>query len=188
MQVVGVLLAAGGARRFTGTTHKLLAPLRGRPVYEHALQHLVDAGIGPAIVVVGAVPLDVPDGVVTVRNARWAEGQATSLQAAIAVADELGADAIVVGLADQPFIPAETWRAIADADTDRPIVVTSFGGVRGPNPVRLHRSVWALLPHDGDEGARSLIRTHPSSVYEVECVGSGADIDTPEDLARWTRS
>lgn len=183
-----MLLAAGGARRFTGTTHKLLAPLDGRPVYEHALQHLIDADIGTTIVVLGAVSLPLPQGVVAVHNPRWADGQATSLQAAIAAADQLGADAIVVGLADQPFIPAEAWRAVAGADDGHPIVVTTFDGVRGPNPVRLHRSVWAQLPHDGDEGARSLIRTLPSSVFEVECVGSGADIDTPEDLARWTRS
>jgi CTP:molybdopterin cytidylyltransferase MocA len=188
VQVVGVLLAAGGGQRFTGTTHKLLAPLHGRPVFEHALVHLLDADVGATVVVLGAVALPLPPHVITVHNPRWADGQATSLQAAVAAADSLGADAVVIGLADQPFIPSSAWRAVAEADTDRPIVVASFDGVRGPNPVRLHRSVWPQLPVGGDEGARSLIRADPSLVHEVLCVGSSADIDTPEDLDRWTRS
>jgi CTP:molybdopterin cytidylyltransferase MocA len=196
--IVGVLLAAGGGSRYTGTTHKLLAPLEvageRRPVYLHALQHLldanIDAGAGHAIVVTGAVPLELPPGVIEIPSARWAEGQATSLQAALAAAAEIGADAVVVGLADQPFIPASAWRAVAGAshEPDHPIVVATYDGVRGPNPVRLDRAVWPLLPTEGDEGARSLLRTHPHWIREVQCVGSVADIDTVEDLDRWTSS
>jgi CTP:molybdopterin cytidylyltransferase MocA len=167
-----------------------------RPVYRHALQHLLDAGIGPTLVVTGAVPLDLPDPVnettvntiTEVRNPRWAAGQASSLQAAIAAATGIGADAVVVGLADQPFVPASAWRAVASAphDPDHPIVVATYDGVRGPNPVRLDRAVWSLLPTEGDEGARSLLRTLPHWIREVQCVGSVADIDTVEDLDRWT--
>jgi molybdenum cofactor cytidylyltransferase len=51
--------------------------------------------------------------------------------------------------------------------------------------------VWPLLPTDGDEGARSLLRSHPEWVCHVPCIGSldtVADIDTPEDLHRWKSS
>jgi molybdenum cofactor cytidylyltransferase len=188
MQVVGVLLAAGGGRRFPGPTHKLLIPFADRPLYQHSLQHLIDADIGPTVVVTGAAALDLPDGVVQVHNPDWADGQATSLQVARTAVERLGGDAMVVGLADQPFIPASAWRAVAVDHPDAAIVVATFDGARGPNPVRLHRSVWPDLPFTGDEGARSLIRERPWLVREVACVGSGADIDTPEDLDRWTRS
>lgn len=193
MRIVGVLLAAGGGTRFAAVPdapHKLLAPLDGRPVVQHALDHLRDAGIGPVVVVTGAVDLDLPDDIVEARNARWAEGQAGSLHAAFAAAVAIDPDveAVVVGLGDQPGIPPASWRAVASAPARWPIVVASYDGRRGPNPVRLLRSVWARVPTTGDEGARPVMRDHPDLVHEVPCTGSPHDIDTLEDLQRWKSS
>ena len=189
MSTVAVLLAAGGGTRFAGSTHKLLALLQGRPVVDHALDHVVDSGVGPVIVVTGAVELDdLPPSVTVVHNAQWQRGQATSIALGLAAAGDMGADAAVLGLGDQPFITAEAWRLIATARPEHRIVLASYDGRRGPHPVRLHRSLWAVLPATGDDGARTLIRQHPALVHEVPCPGSAADIDTLEDLHRWTSS
>ncbi|HEY4611083.1 MAG TPA: NTP transferase domain-containing protein, partial [Ilumatobacteraceae bacterium] len=123
-----------------------------------------------------------------VHNPKWEEGQATSLHAGLRAAEVNGSDSAVVGLADQPFVPPSAWKNIAAAASAAPIVVATYGGVRGPNPVRLHASVWSEIPTDGDEGARSLMRLHPDWVDEVACDGSAADIDTLEDLRQWTNS
>jgi CTP:molybdopterin cytidylyltransferase MocA len=182
-----VLLAAGGGTRFAGTTHKLLAAIDGVPVFRRSLDHLLEARFDRVIVVTGAIALHIDDrDVTTVHNPRWQQGQAGSLQLALATAADLGSDAVVVGLADQPFIAPSAWRAIADAPTTAPIVVATYGGVRGPNPVRLRSSVWPHLPIDGDEGAKPVMRLHPNWVHEVACEGSAADIDTLEDLRSWT--
>jgi molybdenum cofactor cytidylyltransferase len=182
-----VLLAAGGGSRFTGSTHKLLALLDGKAVFRRSLDSVVAAGFDHVVVVTGAVALqiDQPE-VVTVHNERWQQGQAGSLQLGIAAAEAHDSDFVVVGLADQPFIPASAWRAIASSPSAAPIVVATYNGARGPNPVRLQRSVWAHLPTQGDEGARPLMRLRPDWVDEVACEGSAADIDTLEDLGSWT--
>jgi molybdenum cofactor cytidylyltransferase len=188
---VAVVLAAGGGSRFAGPTHKLLAPLDGSTVVDHAIGHAVRSAIGRVIVVTGAVELDLDawSGEITVvHNDHWLDGQATSLALAADTAATSNADAIIVGLGDQPFVPSAAWQQVASASAEHQIVVASYDGHRGPHPVRLHRSLWATLPRTGDDGARTLIRQHAARVHEVSCPGTAADIDTLEDLHRWTSS
>lgn len=212
---LAVVLAAGAGSRFLADAasaevaeHKLLAhisvlpdesasdaPDQGdatqasaRTVVEHAVAAAVAADIGPVIVITGAADLTAlafPAGVELLHNAKWQEGQATSLATAISESTARGADAVVVGLGDQPGISPDAWRAVAASTS--PIAVATYAGVRG-NPVRLARSVWPLLPTTGDHGARSLLRTRQDLVEAVACDGFPADIDTVEDLRRWPSS
>jgi molybdenum cofactor cytidylyltransferase len=179
--VAAVVLAAGGGRRFTGPEHKLLARFRGKPLWTWAVAAAQAAELDALVVVTGAVDIDGPD---TVRNERWEEGIATSLQAGVAWAAEQGCDAVVVGLADQPLIDGAAWRAVAAA-THTPVAIATYDGRRG-HPVRLTSDVWPLLPVTGDEGARVVMRDRPDLVTEVACSGTAVDVDTVEDLARWT--
>lgn len=141
------------------------------------------AGLDECVVITGAVELDeVLGDTPAVHNPSWASGQRSSLLVAIDYARSRGHDAIVVGLADQPFVTASAWRAVAASDS--PVAVASYGGRRG-NPVRLHASVWDRLDDptaDPDSGARSLVEQNPEMVRFVECDGSDDDIDTIEDL------
>ena len=178
---VAVLLAAGGGSRFRGATHKLLADLRGRPVYRWAIAHALEAGL-EVWVVTGCAELEPVEGVTFLHNDQWSTGQASSLQRAVAEARRRDVAAIVAGLGDQPFVTPETWRRLADSDA--PIAVANYDGVRG-NPVRLDSTVWNLLPVEGDLGARNLFTQRPELVTDIPCDGSSADIDTLEDLQRW---
>lgn len=186
-KILGILLAAGSGSRFVGATHKLLAPLGGETVIARSLRVMTAADLDDFIVVTGAVDLTGHLGdVVTCHNPDWATGQRSSVLTAIGHARAHGYDAVVIGLADQPFITTDAWDAVSRGRS--PIVVATYDGHRG-NPVKLESSVWDLLgslPSDPDEGARTLIRLHPELVLEVACKGASADIDTMEDLEKWT--
>jgi CTP:molybdopterin cytidylyltransferase MocA len=183
--VAAALLAAGGGSRFSGDSHKLLADLRGRPVVAWALANVVAAGLDETYVVTGAVDLSalIPPSATALDNPDWSGGIATSLAVAIDAAGRAGHAAVVVGLGDQPFVPAEAWRAVADAAG--PLAVATYAGRRG-NPVKLDQSIWPLLPRTGDEGARLVMHRRPDLVEEVACDGDPFDVDTVEDLIRWS--
>jgi CTP:molybdopterin cytidylyltransferase MocA len=184
--MAAVVLAAGGGSRYRGPTHKLLADLKGRPVVSWSVEAALGAALDETIVVTGAIDLAevLPDQVTVLENPGWAEGLATSLAVGLDWCARQGHRAAVVGLGDQPLVTTSAWRTVAAAD-HAPIVVATYGGQRR-NPVRLRQDVWPLLPSSGDEGARTLMRSRPELVGEVACEGEPIDIDTWEDLERWS--
>lgn len=191
MGPAAVLLAAGAGSRFRGNVHKLLAPLHGRRLIDHALDAALDANIGPVIVVTGALDATTlgldgrPAGTITiVHNEQWSHGQSGSLLLAAQTASEQGLDAIVVALGDQPAISPAAWRAVAHSTS--PLAIADYGGERG-HPVRIAAEMFAELPNHGDTGARDLLRHHVHLVEPVPCVGSSADVDTVEELEKWPR-
>lgn len=185
---VAILLAAGGGSRFEATEHKLTALISGRSVCSWSLQHLLEANFEKIVVVTGAINLtealeieknNSSKSVQMIHNPLWQSGLASSLQCGIDVARDLGAQAVVVGLADQPAVLATAWRQVAASTS--PLAVATYDGVRG-NPVRLHAELWQLLPETGDDGARLLFRSHRDLIEEIPCLGSAQDVDTVSDL------
>jgi CTP:molybdopterin cytidylyltransferase MocA len=188
-QVVGgVVLAAGGSRRFGSP--KQLAELDGVPL----LQHAVDAMLAvPAIdairVVLGAHAdevrraVDFGDAEVVVCE-DWSEGMAASLRSGVAALE--GFDWVVVTLGDQPRVGAEVIAAVVDrargtrAGTDA--VRALYDGAPG-HPVALGRDLLERVPQlRGDIGARALLEEAVVRTIEVGRLASAADVDTPEEL------
>jgi molybdenum cofactor cytidylyltransferase len=184
--IAGLLLAAGGARRFG--SQKLVARLGGTAIVRHAADAL-RAGVDELVVVVGSDAPVVRDALAGlearfVDNHAWANGLSTSLHAGIqAVRAE--ADAVVVALGDQPGLdPAQVNAVVARwRSSGRPIVVTRYRGERG-HPVLLDRAVFAELSDvTGDIGARALMDRDPSRVAYVDAQQPAPrDVDRPADL------
>jgi CTP:molybdopterin cytidylyltransferase MocA len=183
--VAAVILAAGAGSRYAGDTHKLFAEIDGRPVISHVVDAARASEVDEVIVVGGAVDLEpfVPDDVTLIHNEQWADGQATSLRAAVGYAESRRHDALVVGLGDSPGVTTEIWNKVAEVDAD--LASARYGGELRP-PVRLSASMWASLPVSGDDGARALMRQRPDLVRPVPVDGDPRDIDTLEDLRRWS--
>ena len=183
--VAAVILAAGAGSRYAGDTHKLFAEIAGRPVISHVVDAARASEVDEVIVVGGAVDLDsfVPDDVTLIHNEQWADGQATSLRAAVGYAESRRHDARVVGLGDSPGVTTEIWNMVAEVDAE--LASARYDGELRP-PVRLSASMWASLPVSGDDGARALMRQRPDLVRPVPVEGDPRDIDTLEDLRRWS--
>jgi molybdenum cofactor cytidylyltransferase/nicotine blue oxidoreductase len=194
--VAVAVLAGGRGSRFGDERTKAVASLRGRPLVAWALDAARASGLAPVLLVVGrdaeavaAAARDAHgDAVEVVENPLWQQGIATSLRAALEALDgRVDVDAVCIGLADQPLMGSDAYRRVAAAPPEAPLVVATYGGVRG-NPVRLSRTVWTeARALEGDEGARVLLRRGPT--IEVPCDGTGdpTDVDTPADLARLER-
>ncbi len=183
--IAAVILAAGAGSRFAGDAHKLLTELDGAPMIAHAIAAARAADVDEVIVVQGAVDLAafVPDDVTLLDNEQWADGQATSLRAAVAYAEERRHDVIVVGLGDSPGVTTEIWDRVAHVDAG--LASARYDGDLRP-PVRLAASIWPSLPVSGDEGARAVMRQRPDLVRPVPVEGDPRDIDTLQDLRRWS--
>jgi len=191
--VAGVLLAAGEGSRFGQP--KALVELNGQTLAERGVGLLRAGGADPILVVTGAIPLAL-DGTLTIDNPRWRTGMGSSLRAALQALAEAGrgpdigpdVGAVVVALADQPLVGAETVaRLIAAYRDGASVAVAAYHG-QPRNPVLLARDHWpeVISTATGDQGARTFLRTRPELVTLVECGDTGRpdDIDTPADLAR----
>ncbi|MEM9200161.1 MAG: nucleotidyltransferase family protein [Actinomycetota bacterium] len=183
--IAAVILAAGAGSRFGGDAHKLVTEIGGAPIISHAIAAARGAQVDEVIVVQGAVDLTafVPDDVTLLDNEQWADGQATSLRAAVAYAEARRHDVIVVGLGDSPGVTTEVWDSLVNVEAD--LASARYNGDLRP-PVRLAASMWPSLPVSGDEGARALMRHRPDLVRPVPVEGDPRDIDTLQDLRRWS--
>ena len=183
------MLAAGEGRRLGRP--KALVALGGELLVERAVRVARDAQCEPVVVVLGASAVDVVaeadlrDALVLVNDA-WPEGMGSSLRVGLRALAEIGADAAVVLLVDQPRVSAPLVRRIVQAPPAA-AVAASYGGRPG-NPVRLDAAVWDEVcgAATGDVGARAWMRAHADEVDLVACddLGSDDDIDTAADLNR----
>jgi CTP:molybdopterin cytidylyltransferase MocA len=180
----GLILAAGEGRRFGGT--KQLAPLRGRPLLEYALEAV--SGVAPRVVVLGHAAdqilarVDLHGASPVVCDA-WADGQSASLRCGLAA---LGAvDAVVVTLGDQPFITAEVIEAALElAGAGHDAVRAVYDGAPG-HPVVLGRRLLDRVDElEGDAGFGRLLEDADVKRFEASHLCDPTDIDTREELAR----
>jgi molybdenum cofactor cytidylyltransferase/nicotine blue oxidoreductase len=183
MSVVGgAVLAAGSGTRMGAPKADLI--VGGRRLLVRAVDTLRDAGCDPVIAVVrdGTEPVS---GAIAVVNPDPSRGQRSSLELAVAAGESC--DAIAVVLVDVPGIGADAVRTVIEAWRPGRVAVARYGTVRG-HPTVMAPELWreALALAGPDEGARALLRARADQVDEIDAHGDPADLDTPDDLARWS--
>lgn len=184
---LGILLAAGAARRFGAD--KLLAtlPQTDEPVGIAAARKLLEA-VPDTLAVVrdaeGTLARQLRGlGMHVVGNPCAGDGMGTSI--ACAVRHSRTADAWLITLADMPWIEVSTYRQVAAAlRAGAEIAAPAYGGRRG-HPVGFSRIFRAGLEAlEADQGARQLLVTHRARVTRVPVADAGIlrDVDRPSDL------
>ncbi len=189
-RVSAIVLAAGMSTRM-GTAKQLLR-IGEKTLLEHVLDNLRGSQIDEIVVVLGGsaemirqqIPLD---HVRIVVNETYREGMGTSIRTGLAAVDPQ-ADAVLIVLADQPFVQSGTIDQLIRQYRDRrpQIVIPLYKGFRG-NPVLLDRSVFPeIMSLTGDIGCRAIFGAHTENILKVpvEDMGILLDVDTQADFER----
>lgn len=201
-EVAVVVLAAGRGSRFRGAGGypvKLLAPLGGRPVLQHVLDHVALLAPVATVVVLGHDADAIERQIewrheMLIRNAAPPRGISSSVSLGLeAVARSApAAKAALIVLGDQPRVRPDVMRRLISSATDtgtQPFVVPSYSAGTGGNPVLVRRDAWPLAATlSGDRGLASLLAERPELVATVAIEGANPDVDTPADLAALERS
>jgi molybdenum cofactor cytidylyltransferase len=178
MTIAAVLLAAGRSTRF-GAADKLAAPLAGVPLRLHAARALVPLPLAARFVVTGPAILDWP-GFEVVANDRPEAGMAHSIALGLAAARRRGADAILIVLADMPFVPTDHFRRLLAGHSGPRSIVASSDGKRRMPPAVFGADWFVELERlSGDQGARALLDRAALVTIRPETL---LDVDRPDDL------
>jgi nicotine blue oxidoreductase len=186
--VVGILLAAGEGRRF-GRPKALVRGTDGQTWLARSAQALLDGGVRTVYVVLGAAiepaRQQVPECCVIVEAADWSEGMGASLRAglhAVSITPP-SVHAALVMLVDTPGVGADVVSRLVSRATSSALARAAYDG-RPAHPVLIGRDHWGPVREQahGDEGARGYLRLHDVALVECGDVGSGDDVDTPDQL------
>ena len=184
--IAGLLLAAGRSTRFGAD--KLLALVDGAPVLSWSASALA-AEVDALYLVVppeAAARLLAVSGVeaVMVEHARRDDGLASSIGAGVAALPP-HVEAVVIALADQPFVSAGIVRRLRERWSAGGVVAVAprYHDGRG-HPVLFGRSAFAALQAlEGDGGAKALLESLGPGLALVDVEEAmPADVDTPHAL------
>lgn len=208
------VLAAGQSRRMGFP--KLVAPFAGTTLLDRALDAALGCASDAVCVVTGAYrdqmapmlarrgavewaqvqqgtpgswPTEGSGRLAAVHNARWRTGQASSVQAAVRFARDCDCAAVLMLVADQPFVQARHLDALIGefkTGTAQAYLASTERGCG--NPCLFDRALFDdLLALTGDEGARKLLRSRRDIAVRPVYFDEPSlldDADTPEEFAR----
>lgn len=179
-EIAVAVLAAGQGTRFG--SDKLMAQLDGRPMGLHSAQTLTEMPFGWrfAVCSINAALMQhlSTAGWDIIANESPETGQARSLHLAVKAAEATAANALLVVLADMPFVSANHIAALVAAYEGD--IVASTDGTAPMPPAIFPCDAWPmLLATSGDAGARVLLnnaRLVSAPPHELR------DIDVADDL------
>jgi CTP:molybdopterin cytidylyltransferase MocA len=181
--------AAGSASRMRGGD-KLLERVHGQPMLRHQAQ--LALSLTPHVL----ITLRDPDEARAATLQGLAVTQipvpeaATGMSASLRRASHIQT-ALMILPADMPELTRADLAALIAAHRQTPDVILRGASATGTpgHPVILPAHLVPDLAHlHGDEGARSLVKRHPTNLLPLPGAHATTDLDTPEDWAEWRLS
>ena len=189
LRVAAIVLAAGSSRRMG--TNKLLLPLEGEPLVRRAVRRCLAADFDRVVVVLGhessrvraaldGLPCEI------VENPDHARGVGTSIRTGVAFAAD-AADAVVMVLADMPYVTADMLRTVTSwyRGTRPPVVVSEYGDVQAP-PTLYDRALFARLLAIADDSGGKVVAEQLAALRVTVAFPADArrDLDATADYER----
>lgn len=184
---IGVVILAGGLSSRFENGNKLLSPLGDVPLAQHIIRTVQSLGFDYVVAVTpGGQPalksLFRSNGIAVIVNEDPARGQGSSIAAGAAALPRGQLNAILVVLADMPFISAQHLADMIDHLPGNEAVMSDVGGVIQP-PVLFASSVFPdLLSLRGDKAGRALIGQLTRFASRRLSADEAMDIDTVSAL------
>ena len=185
------VLAAGAGMRFGTAGSKLVAPLRGRPLVQYAIDAACGSSATRCSLILGAEARRVLDVVDARRaaiyyNEAWRSGLSSTVRTALHL--HAKDDACILMLGDAPHVGAGELDTLIDAwlAHKRSIIALRSGDVWGA-PILFPRADYAALRGlAGDKGAKGYALAHLKRVTFVDASSAlaFADVDRQNDLKR----
>lgn len=184
MKIGAVLLAAGRGERFGA--NKLLADFDGRPMVCCALDVLKQLNMGRTVVVASNMEVEALGrayGFDVIINDAPQLGQARSVRLGVACMVDM--DAILLMVADQPLLTAQSLAALLSAfESGRQGIACLRDQTHSGNPAVFMRVYFEqLLRLEGDRGAKGILRANPEDLTVVDCLHSMELADADDPLA-----
>ncbi len=182
------ILAAGQSRRF-GDADKLVQPLEGRMMGLHIPATLAPLDAGSRVVIASSDNHPCADewralGYAIAVNENATQGLGTSVATAAEVAMERSADALLICLADMPFVPITHCERMIDTfrSDDSSAVIASDSSTAVSPPAVFGRALFPkLVKLDGSAGARDMLLSATRVAIAPKLL---ADIDTVQQLCK----
>jgi molybdenum cofactor cytidylyltransferase/nicotine blue oxidoreductase len=186
-----MIIAAGGGRRIGGPEALLLQG--DKPLVNHVLDTMREAGCGPLVVVLGAAAdqvretADLTDATVVVNRA-WGTGIGSSMRMGLKALTDSDVEAVVVVPVDMPGLTVAAVRRVTALPYPEVLVCATYDGLRG-YPMLFGRRHWPGIATlaNADVGARPYLLAHKDEIVDIACdaVADGSRVDTPELMALW---
>ena len=180
--VSAIVLAASESKRMGKP--KLLMPLGNSTVLEQTIDNLLSSKVSEIVVVVGyrsqemtRIIADRP--VKIALNPIYKRGMSTSIITGLNLVNNK-ADAIMLMLADQPFIGSRIVNKLIGEfiDNNKGIVFPAYQSNQGHPVIFATKYKAELLKLEGDVGAREIIKKHANDILEIAVNSESIYVDT----------